>query len=137
MIERIILSEAIKDSNVIESIRSNMPVATREKAGLADNNILKAFKSVSLNLTIGQPYTIGKVAGFLLIRCTVKHHAPFTYWCSNYNQTVDLLYKGDFPYDLPTGFTLEWSGEMNSYNNELKIETVGSNGYFTILWQEA
>ena len=137
MIEKIILSEAVKDSNVIESIRSNMPVATSEKAGLADNNILKAFNSVSLILTPGQPYTIGKVAGFLLIRCRQQHHVPFTYWCSNYNRTVDLLYKGDFPYDLPIGFTLEWSGEMNSYDNELKIENKGSATYFTILWQEA
>ena len=136
MIEKIILSEAIKDSNVIESIRSNMPVATSKKAGLADNNILKAFKSVSLNLTPGQPYTIGKVAGFLLIRSRGLHHVPFTYWCSNYNQTVDLLYKGDYPFDLPLGFTLEWSGKMNSYDNELKIETKGSNS-FSILWQEA
>ena len=137
MIKKITLAEAVKDSNVIESIRSNMPVATSEKAGLADNNILKAFNSVSLNLTPGQPYTIGKVAGFLLIRCPNMFHAPFTYWCSNYNRTVDLLYKGDYPNDLPVGFTLEWSSEMNSYDNELKIETKGSAAYFTILWQEA
>ena len=137
MIEKITLAEAVKDSNVIESIRSNMPVATREKAGLADNNILKAFNSVSLILTPGQPYTIGKVAGFLLIRSPNQHHTPFTYWCSSYNQTVDLLYKGDFPYDHPTGFTLEWSSEMYSYDNELKIEAKGTATYFTILWQEA
>ena len=137
MIEKITLAEAVKDSNVIESIRSNMPVATREKAGLADNNILKAFNSVSVNLTPEQPYTIGKVAGFLLIRCLQLHHVPFTYWCSNYNRTVDLLYKGDYPNDLPVGFTLEWSGEMNSYDNELRIKTKGSFTYFTILWQEA
>ena len=136
MIEKIILSEAVKDSNVIESIRSNMPVATSKKAGLADKNILKAFNSVSLDLTPGQPYTIGKVAGFLLIRCWRLHHVPFTYWCSNYNQTVDLLYKGDYPYDLPLFFTLEWSSEVNRYENELKIETKGSAS-FSILWQEA
>ena len=136
MIEKIILSEAVKDSNVIESIRSNMPVATSEKAGLADKNILKAFNSVSLDLTPGQPYTIGKVAGFLLIRSRRLHHVPFTYWCSNYNQTVDLLYKGDYPFDLPLVFTLEWSGKMYSYENELKIETKESAS-FSILWQEA
>jgi len=136
MIEKIILSEAVKDSNVIESIRSNMPVATMGKAGLADNNILKAFNRVSLNLTPGQPYTIGKVAGFLLIRCRNNFHAPFTYWCSNYNRTAQLLYKGDFPYSQPTAFTLEWSGEVNSYENELKIETKESAN-FSILWQEA
>ena len=50
MIEKIALGEAIKDANIIETIRSNMPVATMEKAGLANVNNLKAFQFRIFNL---------------------------------------------------------------------------------------
>ena len=117
MIEKILLSEAVKDSNVIESIRSNMPVATMEKAGLANVNNLKAFQFRIFNLKYNESANLGRVTGLVTIRLTTALHYPYVYLADNFDQSMKLLH-GD---DGNKSFIFSWEGAESTYSGELLI----------------
>lgn len=116
MIEKTQLSEAVKDASIIEAIRANMPVATLEKAGLANKDLLLSFNCKAAELKNGEKLLLGKVAGLLVISNTMVSHIPYIYQCSNFIKKVDLIHQIE---EGNPGFTFEWSSDTTGYNNEL------------------
>lgn len=118
MIDKITLVQAVSDSNVIEAIRSSLPVATKDKAGLANKNLLDSFNTVSVYLKNGQKANIGKAYGLLVVRNSMLSHVPFIFQCSNYFRKVELIHSIG---NEKQGFHFEWSSSADSYDNELYI----------------
>lgn len=116
MIEKTQLSEAVKDASIIEAIRANMPVATLEKAGLANKDLLLSFNCKAAELKNGEKLLLGRVTGLLVISNTMVSHVPYIYQCSNFIKKVDLIHQIE---SGNPGFTFEWSSDTTGYNNEL------------------
>ena len=124
MIEKMQLSEAVKDASIIEAIRVNMPVATLGKAGLADKNLLLSFNCKAAELKNGEKLLLGRVTGLLVISNTMVSHIPYIYQCSNFIKKVDLIHQIE---SGNPGFTFEWSSDTTGYNNELYVVCRYSN----------
>ena len=137
MIEKIQLIDAIADVNIIEAIRSNMPVATMGKAGLADNDILKAFQFRIFNLKYNESANLGRVTGLVTIRLPSALHYPYVYLADNFDKSMKLLH-GD---DGNKSFIFSWEGAGSTYNEELLIVSRYGSGNpntaypFYVAWQ--
>lgn len=70
----------ITDPDVIEQIRTALPVATGTKAGLADKTLLKSFQIRNAFLQVDDMFHIGPVTGFLEIRIPAWSHIPVLYY---------------------------------------------------------
>ena len=117
MIEKIRLIDAISDAEIIEAIRSNMPVATMEKAGLANVNNLKAFQFRIFNLKYNESANLGRVTGLVTIRLPSALHYPYVYLADNFDKSMKLLH-GD---DGNKSFFFSWEGAGSAYSEELLI----------------
>ena len=117
MIEKIRLIDAISDAEIIEAIRSNMPVATMEKAGLANVNNLKAFQFRIFNLKYKESANLGRVTGLVTIRLPTAFHYPYVYLADNFDRSMKLLH-GD---DGNKSFIFSWEGAGSTYSEELLI----------------
>lgn len=117
MIEKMRLIDAIADAGIIEAIRANMPVATMEKAGLADVNHLKAFQFRSLKLKYGESFNLGKASGILVLRMTSQLHNIYIYSVDNFDESMTLLHgTGSL-----SAVAFTWEGEPKTYMSELVL----------------
>lgn len=129
------LDVPITDAGVIEQIRAALPVATVDKAGLADKMLLKAFQMKRIYLNQNEETKIGPVSGFLEIRIPSWSSLTALYYIDNYsNKAYRISGVGDRT-DVPIEFI--WSNIGDSYYNELKVKnTFVMGSYFYITWQE-
>ena len=137
MIEKIRLIDAISDAEIIEAIRSNMPVATMEKAGLANVNNLKAFQFATFNLKYNESANLGRVTGLMTLRVPSILHYPYVYLVDTFDKSVKQLHgdQGD------KSFVFSWEGAGGTYYEELLIVSRFGSGNpntaypFYVAWQ--
>lgn len=135
MIEKVTLQQAVADSNVIEAIRSNMPVATLGKAGLANDNVLKAFNYKKVAIGADSYIDIGRVHGLLSIVAPQVWNGTFEYRVNNFTQSIETINDGDYPYDQMSIFTFEWGGDINTFDSILRLRSKKEH-YICLAWQE-
>lgn len=127
--------KVITDPSVIEQIRAALPVATVDKAGLADKMLLKAFQMKRIYLNPNEETRIGPVSGFLEIRIPSWSSLTVLYYIDNYSKIAYQIQGIGDRKDVPIEFI--WVGEEESYYNELKVKSTFVMGsFFYITWQE-
>lgn len=127
--------KVITDPSVIEQIRAALPVATVDKAGLADKMLLKAFQMKRIYLNPNEETRIGPVSGFLEIRIPSWSSLTILYYIDNYSKIAYQIQGVGDRKDVPIEFI--WVGEGKSYYNELNVKSTFVMGsFFHITWQE-
>ena len=127
--------KVITDPSVIEQIRAALPVATVDKAGLADKMLLKAFQMKRIYLNPNEETRIGPVSGFLEIRIPSWSSLTVLYYIDNYSKIAYQIQGVGDRKDVPIEFI--WVGGGESYYNELNVKSTFVMGsFFYITWQE-
>lgn len=118
MIEKIDISDAVNNLDVIESIRTNIPAAELNKKGLADKTLVGAFQLKTFSLKNGESAKIGKLAGLCTIRHSFSSSEIGAFLIDNHTKSINHISGRPL-----SSFPMEYSWEGDQYDRELIIKS--------------
>lgn len=133
MIEKIEMAEVIKNANIIELIRANLPLAELGKNGLAGLSLINAFDSKYINIKRGESAVVGKISGLCVIKHAFSNSVASVVCIDNFTKSI-IQIAGRRYNDLP----METIWEGDKYDTILSIKstyTLEVNTVFAFAFQ--
>ncbi|THG53367.1 hypothetical protein E5981_19090 [Bacteroides faecichinchillae] len=130
------LSVAVINSEIIEKIRSSLPLAIINKKGLVGNEILNAFSLKTFILANGESTNIGIINGLCVIRHSWSHSTPCVVIIDNQLKSI-IQVAGRKYSDLPCNFI--WGDEepiVRTLSIESKYATTTLRTSFVFAYQK-
>lgn len=127
MMEKIQMAEVIKNADIIELIRANLPLAELGKNGLAGLSLINAFQSKYIGLKLGESETVGKISGLCVIKHAYSSSVAAIVYIDNFTKSITQI-AGKSYTEIPMGIT--WEGDK--YDTVLKIKSTYASEVTTV-----